>query len=294
LDSQKLWVVAEEAWTALSGRFEPVAEQMCAQFGIEGRVFGLLLAALTLEPEDTTPGHLIVRGPYTSADEYLKRLKGATLMGFLSEIAPGKFRLSEEGREITRRIASELRFVMANVDPLMPEDSGRLAVLLDRVVQASINTPPPPNTWSIKLSYKLMPSVNPPMPFIEQAFSCLSAYRDDAHLAAWQSSGLSAIALEALTLFWRGEATSLDELCHKLIRRGHSSDTYRSALQVLRDRGFVTGPDQAPWVTGAGRVFRNVIEADTDKLFYLPWVCLSESEMSEMFGLLARMRDGLK
>lgn len=294
MDIQKLWMVAEEAWSALAEQFEPVAEQMCAQHDMEGRTFGLLLSVLTFEPEDTTPGHLMVRGPYTSADEFLNRLQGAADQGFLIEIAQGRYRLSDEGRKCTHNIADEIRRVMAKVDPLPLEDSGRLAELLDRLVQSSMNTPPPPNPWSINLSYKLIPHLNPPMPFIEQAFSCLSAYRDDSHLAAWRRSGLSAIALESLTLLWRGETTSLAGLYNKLFQRGHSLGIYQGALQELGNRGLVAGSDQAIRVTRAGKGFRNKIEADTDKYFYLPWSCLKESEMSEMLALLTRMRDGLK
>ena len=293
MDTRELWMAAEDVWSVLADRFEPVAEELCTKHVMEERTFGLLLAVLTFEPEDTTPGHLMVRGPYTSAEEFLNRLQGAADQGFLIEIAQGKYRLSEEGRKSTLNIANEIRRVMAKVDPLPLEDSGRLAEFLDRLVQSCMNTPPPPNPWSINLSYKLMPHLNPPMPFIEQAFSCLSAYRDDSHLAAWRRSGLSAIALESLTLLWRGETTSLAGLYNKLFQRGHSLGIYQRALQELGNRGLVTGTDQAIRVTRAGKVFRNKIEADTDKYFYLPWSCLKESEMREMLALLTRMRDGL-
>jgi hypothetical protein len=157
-----------------------------------------------------------------------------------------------------------------------------------------LQTPPPPQTWSITLSIKLMPALNPPMPFIEQSFSCLAAYRDDSHLAAWRRSGLSAMALETLTLLWRGEATSLDELCKKLERRGHPCQVYNNVLGELREHGLITGPDQAPWVTGTGRVFRNEIEEDTDRFFYAPWSDMKNEEKMELLDLATRMRDGLK
>ncbi|MDP2976702.1 MAG: hypothetical protein Q8N45_10895, partial [Anaerolineales bacterium] len=74
-------------------------------------------------------------------------------------------------------------------------DSQRIALLLCRIVEKSLETPPPPDTWSICLSYKLMPETEPPLPYIEQAVSCLNGYRDDAHLAAWKPGGLDAPAL---------------------------------------------------------------------------------------------------
>jgi hypothetical protein len=101
------------------------------------------------------------------------------------------------------------------------------------------------------------------------------------------------MALESLTLFWRGEATTLDDLCHKLLHRGHPCHVYTTVLGELREQGLITGPDQSPWLTGTGRVFRNEIEADTDRFFFAPWSCLEEPEKNELYGLLIRMRDGL-
>jgi len=294
MDFLRSWKTIEEAWSALSGRFEPLIETLCAQAGIESRILRLMLAVYTFEPEETTPAHLLVRSPYTAVDAYLRRLRQAEQQGLLTENSQGRFQMTERGRAITFQIVDAARQAMAQSDPLLPEDSGRLAILLDRLTQTCLNTPPPPNTWSINLSMKLMPRLNPPMPFIEQAISCLAAYRDDSHLAAWRRSGLSATALETLTLFWRGEATSLEELCKKLERRGHPCEVYKGVLSELRERGLITGPEQAPWVTGTGRVFRNEIELDTDRLFFAPWTCLSESESMELFDLVSRMRDGLK
>jgi len=275
-------------------RVEPFIDEQCAQRGLDRRTWGLLLAVYTFEPEDTTPGHLMVRSPYTSAEAFMERLRQAAQKGFLKEVDSGRYRLTEEGREIAFAIADAGREMMSRVDPLPPPQAGRLATLVDKLVQSCLNTPPPPETWSIRLSYKIMPDPQPPMPYIEQAFSCLAAYRDDAHLAAWQDSGLSAVALETLTLLWRGEVSSLDEICEKLAYRGYPCQAYMAALGELRHRGLITGPDQAPWVTGTGRVFRNQIESETDRLFYAPWKCLSEEEISELSGLLVRLSDGLQ
>jgi hypothetical protein len=139
-----------------------------------------------------------------------------------------------------------------------------------------------------------MPAAIPPLPYVEQAISCLAAYRDDAHLAAWQPSGLSATALEALTFLWRGEAGSLDALCERLAHRGHQRQIYSQALAELRKRGFIEGPDSAPQVTEAGRAFRNQVEADTDRYFFAPWACLDDAEKAELADLLTRLRDGLR
>lgn len=132
------------------------------------------------------------------------------------------------------------------------------------------------------------------MPYIEQAISCLSAYRDDSHLAAWRFTKLSATALETLSYLWRNEAGSLDEICEKLTSRGHPRQTYERALADLRERDFIDGPDTRLQVTNRGRLFRNEMEEDTNRFFFAPWKVLSFLEKTDMAGLLIRMKQGLQ
>ena len=289
----QLWQLAIEAWNALGEHFEPVIEREGLEFGLEPRMWGLLLSVLTFEPEEVTPAHLMVRNPYTSADAYLRHLGEAASDGFLEEVEAGKFRLTEKGRSSTLHLAAVGRQAMAASDPLPVSDSVELRSLLDQLAQSSINTPPPPDTWSIHLSCKLLPEVDPPMPYIEQLFSALAAYRDDAHLSAWQMTGLSATALETLTLLWRGEVNSLDTLCARLERRGHPCQVYQRVLDELHGHGLIGGTDTSLWVTGAGRVFRNQVENDTDRFFFLPWSCLDKPSTNRLAALLEELKAGL-
>ncbi|MGA9349695.1 MAG: hypothetical protein WBW48_12950 [Anaerolineae bacterium] len=292
MDEHKLWNLTLEALAAIRAHYEPAAERITVESELDGWTWGLLLAALTLEP--MIPSRLQVRGPYTAAEGYLARLAAAADKGYLSEVAPGEYCLTDVGRAETHRFIEEARAAMAEADPLPLADSERLVNLLDRLVQTSLTTLPPPEAWSIGHSHRLMPAASPPLPYIEQAISCLAAYRDDAHLAAWQPSGLSATALETLTFLWRGEADSLDALCERLSHRGHPRRVYAQALAELRERGFIEGPDGAPQVTEAGRAFRDQVEVDTDRYFFAPWACLGDADQAELTDLLTRLRDGLK
>lgn len=293
MENLQLWYLIKDALGQLNAHFEPIVEKSCADKNLDLRTWGLLLAAISFEPEDITPGHLMVRVPYTSADAFSERLELASEKEFLEKIGEGGYRLTRYGREITTQLVDDAREYMARVDPLSTEQSERLAQLLDRLVQASLDQPPPPLTWSVRLSYKHMPALRPPMPYIEQTMSCLAAYRDDAHLAAWQESGLSAMALESLTYLWRGEAFSLDDLCLKLDHRGHSCHVYISVLEELRGRGLIQGPDQKVIITGLGRAFRNQVEEDTDRYFFIPWDELMRGEKEELARHLQEMIAGL-
>lgn len=294
MKEQELGILIREAWTALSPHYESAIECIIDESELEGRIWGVLLAVLTFEPDPTTPAHLLVRIPYTAAELYLARLNSAAQAGYLEEVEPGKYRLSKKGRSELNCFIKDARDAMSRADPLPSAESKRLGSLLDKLVQSCLNTDPPPDTWSVRHSFKLMPSMDPPLPYIEQGFSCLSAYRDDAHLAAWKQSGLSATALETLTLLWRGDVYSLDSLVKKLEYRGHSLWVYADALAVLRERGDISGADDKLVITPTGKYFRERVESDTDGYFFAPWSCLSDSEKVELGDLLVNLRDGLK
>lgn len=293
-EDQTLWHLMREAWTALQPHYEPVIARIVNESGLESRAWGLMLAALTFEPDKTTPGHLMVRGPYNSAESYLNRLRNITRSGYLAEIDEGAFSLTTDGRAWLERFVKEVREKMAEVDPLPESNGGRLADLVKGLADRCLNAPSPPQKWSIRLSYKIMPPNIPPLPYIEQAISCLSAYRDDAHLAAWQETGLSATALEVLTYLWRGEARSFEDLIQQLAHRGHTRQVYMDAVAELRGRHFVTGEDAALEVTREGRAFRDLVEENTDGYFYFPWTDLDSGQRSEMVDLLVRLRDELQ
>jgi hypothetical protein len=176
-----LWTLMRETHLALGQHFEPVIETIVADSGLDTRTWGLLLAVLTFEPDHTTPAHLMVRGPYTAAEKYLTRLTAAAEMGYLSEVAEGEFYLTPAGRAEILRFIDRVRQAMIVALPTPSSGVNKIAHNLDQLVRSCLNSPPPPDIWSIRLSNRLMPPLDSPLPFIEQSFSCLAAYRDDAH-----------------------------------------------------------------------------------------------------------------
>jgi hypothetical protein len=294
MDNCSLWKLTCEAGEAIAIQYEPVFERFRNSSGLDRPILGLLLAALSFDPEVTSPGKLLVRIPYTAADTYMARLWVAAEKGYMIEVTPGEYRLTAFGRARVETVVDQARVVMDSYDPLPAVDSEKLAALLGSLVQISLNTPPPPSTWSIKHSYHLMPAPQPPLPYIDQAISCLMAYRDDAHLAAWQETGLSATAMETLTLLWNGEANSLETICLRLARRGHSPQVYSHALEDLRERGFTEGSDRNVLITTAGRDFRNGVEEVTDHFFFAPWGQLHDAQRGDLANLLQSLRDELR
>lgn len=293
MENRNLWELMRKAWIKLEAKYEPELNKMVSESGLTMREWMILVAVLTFEPEDATPSHLMVRGPYTSTDRYLSWLENCAHQGYLDQINPGRFRLSNKGRVEIEEFIRVARRAMVAVDRLPSEKSRTLVELFGRLVDACIETPPPPDTWSISLSKKLMPDKDPALPYIEQAMSCLSAYRDDAHLAAWQTSGLSATAMESLSLIWRDQVVSLDELTDKMSYRGHPKSVYIDAVDELNRRDYLSGTRNAFQITEEGHDFREIVEIKTDEYFFIPWDSLSEYEMKDMAELIEEMIEGI-
>jgi len=294
MDNLSLWELTQETYRAIVPTYGPVIDHFCTETGLNGLAVSWLLAAFTFEPETISPTRLQVRGPYTAASAYQAKLAALADKSLLAEVKPSEYLLTMRGEIEIIRLLKEVREAIAEADPLPLVASQRLAALLEILVHASLDALPPPNHWSIALAYKLMPAASPPLPYTEQAVSCLNGYRDDAHLAAWQPSGLSATAFETLTLFWRGEADSLEAVSQHLRHRGHSLRVYMHALETLRARGFVECDDGHPHLTQSGKEFRQQVEVKTDRYFFAPWDHLNPDEKSELADLLLQLRDNLQ
>lgn len=294
MDNLSLWDLIREMGSAIASKYRLAMEETLERSGLDGRELSLLLAVRTFEPDNATPAHLLVRTPYASAELYFARLSSTARLGYLGEVAPGEFRLTPDGRHLVDRFIDHARQAMADADPLKHSDSRQLADVLGNLVGRSLETPPPPNPWSIRLSFKLMPEIEPPLPYSEQSISCLAAYRDDAHLAAWRKTGLSAIGLEVITYIWRGQAVSLTQLVDLLSHRGHSPEVYVDAVDELKEIGCIQGPDDELTITKKGQEIRDKVEADTNKYFFAPWSYLNDEEKSRLEELSNQLIAGLE
>lgn len=292
-NDRSLWEAMLDVGRELAPHLSATLDYYAQETGLNGWSWFTLLRVLASEPEPATRESLQRLSPHANPQRFISQLQAAATQGYVIESA-GVYRLSDEGRSAAQTFADDLRTIMVAIDPLLPEDGARLATLLGRLVHASLDAPAPPEPWLLCLSYRLMPPVVPPLPFSEQAISCLAAYRDDCHMAAWRPSGLAGPAVEALTPLWRGEVSSLAGIHRRLVRRDHTRATYRTALVDLRDRGFVSGPDETLVVTDRGSAFRQQVEQDTDRFFFAPWASLEADDKAALGLLVRRLAQGLR
>jgi hypothetical protein len=295
MEQPAVWPIAYDAMIALSKACRPKMEQAARNAGLDLAAFDTLLIGLDFEPQPLAAWRLRRRGPYTAAGRYEDRLRQATRLGFLRVPREGEYSLTDRGRRAAGAAVAAMRAALAKLEPLPAADLDRLAGMLSQLVDASLAAPEPPGKWCLTLSHRTRPAEDAPaLVRIDQSLGDLNAYRDDAHMAAWQPSELDGADWEALTFVWRGEANTLDALAERLQRRGHTRGDYAGALAELSRRGLVVERDGAFRATAAGQKLRQSAEERTDRYFYKPWKRLDAVQIDELRGLLERLRDSLR
>ena len=274
---------------------DPIMESINA--GQQGAVFALI-SATGVAPKAVTAADMNRRAPYTAIELQAKPLAVAAELGYLSAAGDGAYHLTDSGTAALNRLIvafhqrlGELESALASTISI--DDLTNTANDLMRLADACRTSPI--DAWGTQLSHSLAakkPVVA--LAHIDQAIDDLTAFRDDAHIAAWRPYNISAPAWEMFTFLWRGEVKNAVEFAEKAQRRGHTSEVYAAALAELIDRGWVEAAgDDAYALTVAGREIREAAEVETDRLYYAPWAVLNDSQLANLKERLIRLKSGL-
>jgi DNA-binding MarR family transcriptional regulator len=287
-----LYPLAIETMEALALHYRAVMDQANVEVGLKDHDWGMLFAALGVEPEPLTMARLQWLVPYAAAEALDRRLAATASRGFLAPDRDGAYRLTEVGRQAAWASILAAHAQLSALDPLPADELRRLLELLRRLVDAALAAPEPVEKHYLHRSRLVDPGADAaPAVRIDQYLTDLALFRDDAHLASWRPYEISGQAWEALTLIWRGEAGTLDVLVEQLARREQTRAAYAAALHTLADRGWVAERDGTYDLTEQGRVLRQHAEDETDRLFYQPWQILDDGAAQELRMLLTRLRD---
>ncbi|MCI0394884.1 MAG: hypothetical protein L0332_14450 [Chloroflexi bacterium] len=256
-----------------------------------------LLYAYFLAPEPFSPAMMARRFPYGRIERWNGYVETLAEKGLLASTGNGAYTLTENGRAIEdglnrsfyRRLA-EVEEVVASSFPAA--DLERLAALLKRVIEACFQAQEPPGTWCLQRFTYQPPLEVSTLGTIDMSLDSLNAFRDDAHLAAWQPYGLAAHAWEFFTLLWQGEVKSAAEMAE---RRDQEEALYARVLDELAQQGWIESPGNGTYqLSRAGRQFREQAESLTNRYFYGPWATLDGDETAELRALLTRLATSLK
>lgn len=295
----EVWPLCGEVSQSIYTATRPFVNPIVNETGLtQPHAVHTLLLARAIEPDPISPDRVWRRYPYATRSSWEQPLVTLVERQLLEAQGNGSYRLTPGGRAITTRILKEfyagLTSVEKSIEVAYPAaDVDRLAALLNRIVTACFNAPI--DLSGLKDSHGLAPNGSATaLARIDQALDDLNAFRDDAHLAAWQPLGVTGQAWELFTFLWRSEVKNAGEMAEKAAFRGHSREAYQSALGDLIGRGWVRAAGEGVFeVTAAGQKIREEAEVVTDRNFYTPWLAWSETDANDVRDLLTRLKVAL-
>jgi hypothetical protein len=256
-----------------------------------------LVQAAEFEPEPISVEKLRVRDIYASKRIVFALLELMASEKWLEPMGEGQYVLAPAGRAIqdglNKRRSDALKKVTVSLDPAR---LARLESLLERLIESSLIGEDPPGSWCLRRSRNRAPGKDAlPLERILQYTSDFNAFRDDAHMAAWQPYELSGCAWEGFSFVWSGQADTAEEIDQQLYYRGYTTKEYTAALQELVQRGWLEEKSAGHYsLTPTGVEIREEAERQTDQYFYTPWRSLQETDVGELHTLLLQLKNGLQ
>ena len=254
-------------------------------------VWFVLLLARGAEPQPITLDYYQTINPYSSPARLSEQLEQAASEGFLKESDPGSFHLTAAGLSVLDAFFKTAHAGISNAPALPTAEMNRLVEFFASIVAATEVAPAPKNKISLASSRWTDPGEGANATVkVDQYITDLLRYRDDAHTAAWQPSGVNGQQWESLTFIWNEEADTAAQLAENLERRGYSEADYAAALNELAKRDWLSEKNGRYQLTAQGRRIRDEAEIETDRLFYIGWTDLDQEELTELDNLLGELK----
>lgn len=290
----ELYPAIEAATHALSTVYLPAFDGAALRNELSRSEAFLLLAVPTFG-STVSEKLLSVRNPYNAPGLYEITLLELCNKGMLELHVEHVFCITRKGLDTVKVLLASLYQTLAGFHPLAETELNRLAGWLKNLSESCLSAAEPPGKWCLEHIHMLDPGVVAhPMVKIDQHLSELGAYRDDAHLAAWQELTMSGHAWELLTLLWVEKAASLKRLNQKLAHRGYSLDQTRASLGELSFLDCVVFSSGEEWkITEEGKTIRAAAEERTNRLFQAAFAEFSDYELSETLELLKQFRHAI-
>jgi predicted transcriptional regulator len=286
--------LGNKIFSGMSAHTEPAFTQFYEETdGLENGDMFFIQLAYGFDPEPITPKHFIRRSPYGNPARYKKQIKEAAKRGWLEDVGEGQYILTDKGRKTAERFFALNENLLTEQESLPEDKIKRITVLLRKIAAQARALPEPAEKWKWGLSWGTRfdrGDSSPPIMQLRRPLIDLFAYREDAHIAAWQPYKVSGQVWEVLTYVWRGEAGTAAELAEQLSEyRNYDEAAYAAALKELSGRGWLAKEDGKYVITEEGKRVRQEAEETTDRYFYAAWSALDEAKTKELKGLMKEL-----
>lgn len=237
-----------------------------------------LLLALA---EEADPGVWLTRAtmrrdlfnPYSTIDPLIfAALPDLVAHGLLAEREDASYAVTASGRALIADLEQAARAYLATLEFAPLVDLAPLADVLLRLASAMWAAPEPADKPHQARFQRRLPvrEDDAPLVRLEAAILALWLARDDAHNAAWRAQGFTGPAFDIFSRIWNGEAASILDL-QRILALQQRPEDIEAALVGLQQTGYVARTGNEVVLTPAGRVIRDAIEAETDRVYFAPW-----------------------
>ncbi len=293
----------QTVWSLLNEAYEPLDEypmtatmNVAAELNLPAGWFTWMTAGVMLGGDGITAEKYMRLFPYGLAETHEGRFASAVQQGYLTVNDKGEYRLFNSGTDVVQKI---LYLLDVSVDHLHPMPTERLQILVDtlkRLADESFAVPEPPAKWLISSKRRYLPPADGSclLRYLIYYYDQIAAYRDDVYVAMWSAHGVKGHTWNVLDQLIQGDALTFGDLYEKVKGRGITEEVHAADVQELARRGWAEESSGVVKATEAGKQVRAEVEAETERLFFAPWLRLNESELEELASLAGQLRDWLK
>ena len=297
MNLNSIWSMLEESSGILFGDYGyPAADKVAGELSLPPGYYAWVTVIWLFDANPFSIAQFMRYFPYGLAQVNDERLTSAVQQGYLAADGQGKYRATETGRTAALRLIQAGDEVMAALTPMPRESLRALGNLLSRISDMAFNSPEPPPHVLIKVKRDLYQRADVYATLEGFVAHCLllEGHRDDCYIPTWSVRGVEGHAWDVLDVLSSNDALTFADLHNKLTWRGVTEEVHAGDVKELIGRGWVEESADVVKATEAGRQVRAEVEAETERLFFAPWNCLSESELEDLSSLAGQLRDGLK
>ncbi len=256
-----------------------------------------MVQAAEFAPEPLTIHNIRVRDIYASeriVSSLLELLAGERWLERKEE----NYYLTSTGEELIAQLQSRTAKVLTCAElPISPQLIKNVESSLRKIIDKSLVQSDAALTWCLRYSRNRAPE-DDAHPFIKlsQYFSDFNAYRDDAHMRAWQPYEPEGYIWEAFAHIASKKATNSDAIFDGLFYRGYSKEEFKHGLERLEEKDWIVAnyQDTEFGATERGNYIFKAVEEKTDELFYAPWLTFSADFQIQTIQNLQQFHDELQ
>lgn len=292
-----IWSVLKESSETLFDSYAyPAADKAAQELSLSPNYYFWATAIWLFDSEPFDVAAYMRVFPYGLAQVNEQRLASVARQGYLASDGQGTYCATASGRAVALDLIQAGNEVMAVLAPMPKESLCTLGNLLARISEAASSTPEPPAHVLIKAKRALYERTGTFATLEGVIAHCLilEGQRDDCYIAAWSAHGVEGHKWEVLDMLSHSEPLMFADLHQKLGGRGVTEEVHAEDVLELARRGWVDDASEKVQITLAGKQVRAEVEAETERLFFVPWLCLNESELEELASLASQFLDGLK